>query len=115
MKECERPGCHLPLVSQGLCNPHYKRLKRGSKKMDAPVRITNTPPRRYVRKNSGYIVWRIDGRLHYEHRMVMEAILGRELLSTESVHHRNGNRADNRPENLELWSSTQPSGQRVEE
>jgi endogenous inhibitor of DNA gyrase (YacG/DUF329 family) len=50
-----------------------------------------------------------------EHRKVMQEILGRELLSTENVHHINGQRADNRPANLELWSVSQPRGQRVED
>lgn len=51
----------------------------------------------------------------FEHIVVMEQLLGRFLVDGENVHHRNGVRDDNRPENLELWTRPHPAGIRVED
>lgn len=50
-----------------------------------------------------------------EHILIMSNHLKRPLRKGETVHHRNGMRNDNRLENLELWSHSQPKGQRVED
>ena len=73
-----------------------------------------------TRHKSGYVLLRVPnhpraGKTSYvfEHILVAERMLGRHLEPGESVHHRNGIRDDNRPENLELWTKPQPSGIRV--
>lgn len=50
-----------------------------------------------------------------EHRYVYEQHYGITLTSNQNIHHINGDRLDNRIENLELWDTSQPSGQKIED
>jgi len=101
-------GCDRVAFAKGFCQTHYARIYRGEQ--DGPLRQWSgegsiTP--------DGYRVVYKNGKSLREHRVVLERMLGRPLLRTEEVHHKNGVRSDNRPENLELWSHSQPPGQRV--
>jgi len=64
-------------------------------------------------KNGYVLVYTSSKKYKFEHVLLMEKKLGRELLEGENVHHRNGIRDDNRLNNLELWIRPQPSGIRV--
>jgi hypothetical protein len=109
---CSVPDCNRLCHASGLCSNHYQIAKRNGDPCvlkRAPNGVGSTC------KTHGYRVVYQKGRRCVEHRLVMEGILGRALLSHENVHHKNGVKTDNRPENLELWSTSQPWGQRVQD
>lgn len=118
---CEIVGCsRVAYYLTGYCSAHYQRVQRHGHP-DESRPIVEKGSHRY-HDNDGYVVltgmysdpWvtKADGCIR-EHQYVMTQHLGRPLLPHENVHHKNGIRDDNRIENLELWSKSQPSGQRI--
>ena len=107
---CAIPDCGLVTEAKGLCKRHNSQRRRGITP-GTPIRTYAPKGSGYIQASSGYRIVRRDGKQVREHRMIMEEILGRPLRPFEDVHHRNGIRHDNRPENLEVMVRTR--GQRV--
>jgi HNH endonuclease len=109
---CVLEGCdETKVVGRGYCGIHYQRLMKNGD----PGPAERTRGRRgdgWLQQ--GYRIFGLNGQRIAEHRLAVESILGRSLRDFEHIHHKNGIRSDNRPENLELWTvPQQPYGQRV--
>ena len=82
---------------------HKNYIRRTNLKQKDGYTLTHLPS--HPRSNKSGMV--------FSHIIIMEKHLNRYLLPEETVHHKNSIRDDNRIENLELWASRHPKGQRV--
>lgn len=118
---CKTQGCDSYAIvsrarrSLGRCRPHHRlTVSKARRTFDDSV-IAPEGHELFI-GSGGYQYRQIPGGGSIaEHTYQMQKILGRPLVRGENVHHRNGERSDNRPENLELWWRSQPAGQRVKD
>lgn len=123
---CAVEDCGRDATNADLCPTHYQRRLRGETDWDRPIKAKAANGAGHINAD-GYVLVYQDGRKGLQHRLLMEDLLGRPLLPTETVHHVNGVRHENwtdgppamddrgrlRSGNLELWSHAQPAGQEI--
>ncbi len=130
LSHCRIQECERTVEADNLCNTHYRRKSQGEENWERPIK-KKAPDGQGHLNDQGYRMVRHNGRMMGKHLVEFEKVLGRPVRTQapykENVHHKNGNRDDNRTDgppfmtadgkllsgNLELWSKAQPGGQEI--
>jgi hypothetical protein len=97
--------CRWQSQSIALCSMHCQRVYHSPDNLFNPHPLRRHNGAGYISR--GYRMFSRNGKKLAEHRYVMEQTLGRPLRSDEHVHHRNGDKLDNRPKNLMVLSNAE--------
>lgn len=128
---CNVEGCRTPIKARGMCGKHYQRVKAeenktnpcgcGCGELTAYKYVQGHHTRLFTSEEQSRRGQMNDGKTqrdrfegvstHYrkvrgrhEHRIVMERVLGRKLTYDDVVHHKDGNKRNNHPDNLEVMT-----------
>lgn len=129
---CTEPGCTEPIHSRRLCHLHYRRVLSAERTINPcgcgcgertrykfghghHTRLFSSEEQsRRAQHNDGSALRdkgdkdtyrKVHGR--HEHRTVAERLLGRPLLPGEIVHHKDHDKRNNRPDNLEVMTQAE--------
>lgn len=118
-KECKNCGTTFPVYrgyALNYCSQECRGVTLAERQLGAKNAMWKGGQTVTAHNGGGYIKQLAPGHPNadprgyvMQHRLVIEQVLGRLLKPTERVHHKNGDRQDNRPENLELWTGVNQS------
>lgn len=93
---CMVAGCGMAVHCKSLCPKHYQRMRANGD----PMKIKNRERGTGTIRTDGYLSYEIGGRTVLAHVLIAEAAVGRRLPIGAHVHHVDGDRGNNKPNNL---------------
>lgn len=100
MKKSDHAKMHMAMFKK----PPVKSLGSGDRTTPGSMRFRSLPAGTKKVRRDGYILIKTRSGWKLEHRLVTARMLGRPLSRSKVIHHRDGNKAHNSPNNLEVMA-----------